>query len=128
VGEQGLLLRLSEKGRYEALSQPYAGTLFGISGDGDTLLIHGLRGHALRSSDAGRSWEPLETGLQVGLTASSRTPDGRWLLASQAGHVLVSRDGAHSFAPLLRTQPVSALLAGPQGLVTAGPRGVLVQP
>ena len=127
VGEQGLLLRRAADGRFEALPQPYAGTLFGIVGDDKVLLIHGLRGHALRSTDGGRNWQPVETGLQVGLTANARAADGSWLLASQAGHVLVSHDGALSFQPLklARSQPASALLSGSAGLVIAGPRGVL---
>jgi photosystem II stability/assembly factor-like uncharacterized protein len=126
AGEQGLLLRRAPDGRFEAVPQPYAGTLFGIAGDASTLLIYGLRGHALRSGDGGRSWQAVETGLQVGLTASAQGRDGRWYLASQAGHVLVSDDGARSFRPLKleRPQPASALLATPDRLVIAGVRGV----
>ena len=126
AGEQGLLLRRNAKGRFEALPQPYTGTLFGIAGDASVLLIHGLRGNALRSVDEGRSWQPIATGLQVGLTASAKGEDGRWYLASQAGHVLVSDDGARTFLPikLARPQPVSALTFSSSGLVIAGPRGV----
>jgi photosystem II stability/assembly factor-like uncharacterized protein len=131
VGEQGLALKFNERsGRFEALTLPYQGTLFGISGDGETLLVHGLRGHALRSADGGRNWQEVATGLQVGLTASARNADGAWLLASQAGHVLISRDDGASFQPvkLERTLPVAGLatLGGkgqPQGLLIVGPRG-----
>jgi photosystem II stability/assembly factor-like uncharacterized protein len=126
AGEQGLLLRRNAEGRFEALAQPYEGTLFGVTGDASVLLIHGLRGHALRSTNGGVNWQNVDTGLQVGLTASAEGPDGRWYLASQAGHVLVSTDGAQTFHPfeLKRSQPVSALLATPAGLVVAGLRGV----
>ncbi|MDM4764463.1 YCF48-related protein [Pelomonas sp. SE-A7] len=131
AGEQGLLLRWDDKAqRFAALSQPYAGTLFGITGDGGLLLIHGLRGHALRSVDGGRSWEPVATGLQVGLTGSARTAEGHWLLASQAGHVLLSRDEGRSFQPLKlqRPLPISGLATvGQRGLLLVGPRGLQTQ-
>lgn len=129
VGEQGLLLRLdAASGRFVALPMPYQGTLFGITGDTGVLLVHGLRGHALRSEDGGQTWTDVPTGLQVGLTASARTADGAWLLASQAGHLLISRDAGRSFKPLSpKTKPLPAaalIAAGAQGLVIAGPRGL----
>ena len=127
VGEQGTLLKRNDKsGRFEALSLPYQGTLFGITGDSNLLLVHGLRGHALRSTDGGRSWVEIATGLQVGLTANARTAEGDWLLASQTGHVLISRDAGLSFQPLKleRTAPASGLAAtGQRGLLIVGPRG-----
>ncbi|HEY1092654.1 MAG TPA: YCF48-related protein, partial [Burkholderiaceae bacterium] len=130
AGEQGLLLRRAANGRFETLPQPYTGTLFGITGNAAMLLIHGLRGNALRSADGGRSWQAVQTGLQVGLTASAEGADGRWYLASQTGHVLVSDDGAQTFQALrlARPQPISALLVTATGLVIAGPRGVQGQP
>ncbi|MDN3922949.1 WD40/YVTN/BNR-like repeat-containing protein [Roseateles violae] len=132
VGEQGLALKLDPaSGRFEALNMPYQGTLFGINGDAGLLLVHGLRGNALRSIDGGRSWTAVPSGLQVGLTASARAADGSWLLASQSGHVLASRDQAQSFQPLKleRMMPASALIgAGPRGLVMVGPRGAQAIP
>ena len=56
------------------------------------MLVHGLRGTVLRSVDGGRSWQTVPTGLQVGLTASTVDADGRIVIVSQAGHVLMSRD------------------------------------
>ncbi|HET7794594.1 MAG TPA: glycosyl hydrolase, partial [Rhizobacter sp.] len=129
VGEQGLVLKLDPaSGRFIALPMPYQGTLFGIHGDATVLLVHGLRGHALRSDDGGATWTEIATGLQVGLTASARTNDGAWLLASQAGHLLMSRDNGRSFQPLVtKTKPLPAaalVAAGAQGVVIAGPRGL----
>jgi photosystem II stability/assembly factor-like uncharacterized protein len=127
VGEQGLALKLNpQSGRFEALSLPYQGTLFGIAGDADMLLVYGLRGHALRSSDGGRSWSELATGVQAGLTAHARLADGSWLLASQSGQLLISRDAGQHFQalPLERTLPASAIVAaGPRALVLVGARG-----
>jgi len=128
VGEQGLVLKLDrDAGRFRALDLPYNGTLFGITGNERVIVVHGLRGSVLRSTDGGRSWQTVSTGLQVGLTASARTADGRLLLVSQAGHVLVSRDDGATFvaAPLQRPAPAAAVVATASStVVIGGPRGL----
>ena len=128
AGEQGLLLKLDRANdRFRALELPYKGTLFGITGTPRALLVHGLRGTLLRSTDAGRSWQTLNTGLQVGLTASSADAQGRIVVVSQAGHVLLSRDDGASFAPAKLDKPLPAAavaLVGPSALVIGGPRGL----
>jgi photosystem II stability/assembly factor-like uncharacterized protein len=131
AGEQGLLLKLDRSapggGQFRALELPYKGTLFGITGTPRTLLVHGLRGTLLRSADAGRSWQPVNTGLQVGLTASHTDAQGRIAIVSQAGHVLLSRDDGASFAPAKLDKPLPAAavaLVGPSALVIGGPRGL----
>jgi photosystem II stability/assembly factor-like uncharacterized protein len=127
VGEQGLALKLDPKlDRMRALDMPYKGSLFGIVGDSRAIVVHGLRGNALRSEDGGLTWEPVATGLQVGLTASTRQADGRLVIVSQAGHVLVSTDqGAHfTLAKIERPLPAAAVAVAAKGeLVVAGPRG-----
>ncbi|MGR4869319.1 WD40/YVTN/BNR-like repeat-containing protein [Variovorax sp. LARHSF232] len=127
AGEQGLMLKLAQGDtRFRALELPYKGTLFGITGSAQSLVAYGLRGTVLRSSDGGRNWLPTPTGLQVGLTAGTRQDDGRIVLVSQAGHVLVSNDDGASFkvAKTERTVPAAAVAASSQGtLVLAGPRG-----
>ncbi len=131
VGEQGLVLRLNrEQGRFQAQATPYRGTYFGLAGQGDALLVYGLRGNAYRSTDRGASWNKVETGLQVGLTASALAPDGRLLLVSQAGQVLVSADAGATFArlPTPPGGPVSAALAADGQLVLGGVRGLRQQP
>jgi photosystem II stability/assembly factor-like uncharacterized protein len=128
AGEQGLLLKLDRgTDRFRALELPYKGTLFGITGTPRALLVHGLRGTLLRSTDAGRSWQPVNTGLQVGLTASHTDAQGRIAVVSQAGHVLVSVDDGASFAPAKLDKPLPAAavaLVGPSTLVIGGPRGL----
>ncbi|MBI5255570.1 MAG: glycosyl hydrolase [Burkholderiales bacterium] len=127
TGEQGLVLKLDRAaGRFRALMLPYKGTLFGIVGNERALVVHGLRGSVLRSTDAGRSWATVPTGLQVGLSASTQDARGRLLLASPAGHLLASSDDGASFTPVRgeRAPPAAAVLAaGPKTLLVAGPRG-----
>ena len=127
AGEQGLLLKLDrEAQRFKAVELPYKGTLFGIVGHERALLVHGLRGTALRSVDGGRSWQPVATGLQVGLPAATLDARGRFVLVSQAGHALASADDGASFTPLAnpRPLPAAAVAALPGALVLAGPRGL----
>jgi photosystem II stability/assembly factor-like uncharacterized protein len=131
-GEQGLLLKLDRAAnRFRAVEVPYQGTLFGVVGNSKVVLVHGLRGKLLRSTDGGRTWQPVEVGLQVGLTASTIDPEGRIVVVSQAGHVLTSRDDGASFKPATveRPIPAAAVLAPSRDVVVvAGPRGVQPQP
>ena len=70
VGEQGSAFKLERDAeRFTTLELPYKGTLFGVVGDERAIVAHGLRGTVLRSTDGGRSWQTVPTGLQVGLTA-----------------------------------------------------------
>ena len=131
AGEQGLMLKLDRAtGHLRPLELPYKGTLFGVVGNPRVLLVHGLRGTVLRSADRGRSWQPVPTGLQVGLTASTADASGRIVIVSQAGHVLVSSDDGASFKLAKVQQPVPAaavLTAGNDGVVVGGPRGLAAQ-
>jgi len=128
AGEQGLLLKLdAERGRLVALSIPYQGTLFGLVGNERVVLAYGLRGNVVRSTDRGRTWSAVPTGVPVGLTAGTLDDKGRIVLASQAGHVLVSADDGASFAPLKTERPLPAAAvtrAGAGTLVVGGPRGI----
>jgi len=132
VGEQGLALRLDrEGGRFEKLDLPYKGTLFGVIGDAHGVVAFGLRGTVLRSADRGASWQTIATGLQVGMTGGTVDADGRFVIVSQAGHVLTSRDAGASFALQATPQPLPAaavVAANGGALVVAGPRGVRALP
>ncbi|HEX6829807.1 MAG TPA: YCF48-related protein [Burkholderiales bacterium] len=131
AGEQGLLLKLDAPARqFRAVQVPYQGTLFGITGSANSAVVFGLRGNTFRSTDGGRIWQKVETGLQVGLTGGAAV-DGRIVLVSQAGHVLVSSDDGASFKPLKTERPLPAAAvvgADKDAVVIAGPRGVRAQP
>ena len=128
VGEQGLVLKLDRTaGHFRALDLPYKGTLFGVIGNARAVIVYGLRGTVLRSTDGGRSWQPVDTGLQVGLTSATVDNDGRIILASQAGHVLESRDDGATFKAVQIERPIPAaavISAAKDSLVVGGPRGV----
>jgi photosystem II stability/assembly factor-like uncharacterized protein len=114
-------------GRFKALSTPYNGSFFGVTGKPGVALVFGLRGNVFRSTDDGASWSRIDLGLPLSITASSVTADGRILLVSQAGHVLVSSDDGASFQlqPNTTLAPVAAAQVASGGsLVLAGTRGL----
>jgi photosystem II stability/assembly factor-like uncharacterized protein len=132
AGEQGLLLKWNAgQQRFVALSSPYQGTWFGISGKPGEVLAYGLRGHVARSLDGGQNWTRVDTGLTQSITAASLDSHGDYWLFSQAGHVLRSCDGGQSFVvqPQVPMAPVTgAVLTRDNGTVLVGERGVRVLP
>ena len=130
AGEQGLLLRSSDGGQtFKRLESPYRGSWFTAElMDERTWVVAGLRGNAWRSVDGGVSWVALPAPPGASITASTLTPDGRLLLASQAGFV-VSVDGEKVVA--LHAQPVPSVAGlttlGSQ-ILTVGVQGVRALP
>jgi len=129
-GEQGSIFRLDpQQGRFVAFEPPYDGTFFGIIGKPGAVVAFGMRGTIFRSTDNGVSWTKIASGVQAGLTGATLTPDGRILLVSQAGQVLVSADDGASFSllPTDRPFPAGAITAlDGETLVLAGLRGTKV--
>lgn len=131
VGEQGLVLRLDREGkRFAAVNLPYQGSLFGVVGTPGMVLAYGLRGNAWRSTDGGASWTQVDTGISAGIAAGTVREDGAVLLASQAGHLLLSTDQGVTFRRVQRqgAAPVFALAgAGASGVAVAGIGGVRME-
>jgi photosystem II stability/assembly factor-like uncharacterized protein len=129
AGEQGLVLRLDRAGqRFRAVPVPYGGSFFGVTGTARTVVVFGLRGNAFRSHDRGATWERVETGVSDSITGATNTPDGRIVLVTQAGHVLVSVDEGRRFRVAGRGPPAAAVVAaGARGLVLVGPGGARVE-
>jgi photosystem II stability/assembly factor-like uncharacterized protein len=130
AGEQGLLTKSSDHGAsFVAMASPYKGSFFGIfAAPSGTLVAYGLRGNAFRSADDGRTWDKIETGTPVSISAASEMSDKAIALLTQTGQVLVSRDDARTFATLAlpsATAPASAIARGDGGaLVLASLRGM----
>lgn len=127
TGEQGLVLKLDrEAGRFRAVDTPYKGTYFGVIGDGDAVVVYGLRGNAYRSTDGGAHWAQVDTSVQEGITGSASFGTHGLALVSQAGTVLVSRDGGEHFVTHrpVKPAPASAVAVSGDVIVTAGALGV----
>jgi photosystem II stability/assembly factor-like uncharacterized protein len=131
AGERGLLLRLNrDTGRFAALASPYPGTYFGLVGKRGTIVIYGLRGNAFHSHDAGATWEKSHTGITAGITSGTVLPDGRIVLVSQGGQILVSSDNARRFAKVPVANPVplfGVAAAGAKSVATVGARGARIE-
>lgn len=129
AGEQGLLLRLDPGARrFRAVRVPQGGSFFALAATGRTAVLGGLGGRALRTGDAGATWQEATTGVGASVTGAAFLPDGRLVLVSLQGDVLVTGDGGRSFQradPARRSAPVSSVaVADAETLVFAGPAGV----
>jgi photosystem II stability/assembly factor-like uncharacterized protein len=130
AGEQGLLLKRDAAGRFVPLASPYKGSFFGLAGSTGTVLAFGLRGNAWISHDRGQTWQRAQTKVASTIAAGTVLADGTVAMASQAGQLLLSRDGGTTFTvqALARPQSAAAVLALDRGqLLVGGARGLAVQ-
>jgi len=130
-GEQGLVLKLDRKtGRFLDQKIPYNGSFFGITGKAGVVVAFGLRGNVFRSTNGGAAWQKVETGVQAGLTGATVTEDGKIVIVSQNGDVLVSGDDGASFQPVKMEQSIfatSVAAINKDTILIAGIRGVRLQ-
>lgn len=106
-GEMGQVWISRKVGGYGRTVIPfYDGSFFTIiSTDDGELLVAGLRGNAFHSSDEGDTWQPVELPTHASIFGSTRLQDGRLVLVSQAGEVLVSEDHGTRFVKTGAKQP-----------------------
>lgn len=115
VGEQGLILRWdAAAGRFNKIESPYNGSYFGLDVSARRLVVYGLRGNAFVSDDAGAKWQKIETGVDANLVALVRLSGERFVLVSQAGHLLVVRPGELK-ATALQTPVTSEVFGAVEG-------------
>lgn len=108
-GEQGLVMKLDRQmARFRAVDVPYNGTFFGLTGKPGATIVFGLRGNVFLSRDGGSNWQKIETNLEVGITGGTVTADGKIVLVSQGGHVLVSSNDGASFNQITIDSPFPA--------------------
>lgn len=128
AGEQGLMLRWdAARSRFTKVSTPYNGSYFGIDVAPPRLVIFGLRGNAYLSDDAGAQWRKIETGIDANLVALVPLSGGRFLLVSQAGHVLAVTPGSLKAMPLqvpFTSEVFAASASGAKNLVLAQVNGL----
>jgi photosystem II stability/assembly factor-like uncharacterized protein len=131
AGEQGLLLKFDpQQKKFVSLKCSYNGTFFGITGKPGVLVAFGLRGNAYRSLNGGASWQKIDTGVPTTLTGGTITKDGRIVLVTLLGTLLVSQDNGATFSPGSPQQglPASAITETETGsLALVGMLGVWAQ-
>lgn len=132
VGEQGLLLRLDRsKQRFIAVPPPYQGSYFGLVPLPHAVIAFGMRGNIFRSADGGVNWSRVEAGEDGGLTSGTVLDDGRVVIASMSGALIVSTDGGASFTRMLTSRPLSvfgiAPVGGANAIAVAGLGGIRIE-
>jgi photosystem II stability/assembly factor-like uncharacterized protein len=129
VGELGLVLRLdAAQQRFRRIKTPYPGTWFGMAASSQAVVATGLRGSAWRTTDAGASWKALTSGAASAINGGHFLADGRLVLVTQRGELLLSADRGDSFSKLPPVHGLpsahDALSMEPGWLLVGGPRGV----
>jgi photosystem II stability/assembly factor-like uncharacterized protein len=106
AAERGTVFKLDDNtGKFRTIKTGYGGSLFGVIGSAQTLLVYGLRGTVYRSADAGESWQAVTMPTQV--TMSGGTFDssaGAFVLVNVAGEVVIGNAAATTFT-LRRGRP-----------------------
>ena len=128
VGELGLLVRLDRKqNRFVALKSPYVGSYFHLTGKPGVALIYGLRGNIFRSRDRGNTWQKLDSGIVGGLVGGAYLDDGRLILISVDGKILLSGNDGDTFTPVANSIKGSLTAVAPinaDSVLITGSRGV----
>ncbi len=127
AGEQGTVLKLDRASqRFVKLHTPYEGSYFGVVGKAERVVVFGMRGHVYVSGDRGASWAKLETNLEIGITGGLLADDGRLVLVSQTGHVLVSDDKVERLEALALNEraPAAGVAQWQDAMVMVGFQGI----
>ena len=125
AGEQGLVLRGSNGGPFTVVPTPFQGTFFGnLYANDNSLLLYGLQGTILRSTDQGAHWATIATTASVGIDCGMVLKDGSVLLGDVAGELLSSHDNGQTFITIGGGVPVVGLTQAADGtIIVVGPSG-----
>ena len=116
-GELGLLMKLDPAvKRFKEVKTPYKGTFFGIVGKPAAIVAYGMRGNIFRTTNGGAKWDKVTTTVQHAILGGMLAADGRIILVSQGGHVIVSKDDGKTFTEVKRD---ASLMGIPLHAVTA---------
>lgn len=128
AGERGMVWRWEDsKARFVAVQTPYDGSLFGLIVTPRVVLAYGMRGSLFKTSDRGRTWKRIDTGLRAGIVAGDVRANGDIVLVAQSGDAIISTDEGEAFRrlPLSHRDVAAGILSiSSEALVLAGPGGV----
>ena len=131
TGEQGLIMKLDRRTmRFRKLVTPYPGTYFGLVGGKGFMMAYGMRGNVYCSKDRGGSWKKIDTDVMTGFMGAAEMPDGRVILVSQEGDVILSRENGMGFDRVKMDHAFPAASVAAQDkdtIVLAGFGGLLVK-
>lgn len=105
AAESGVVYRSADGSEFDAIDVPYEGSIWGGIGLRDgAVLVFGMGGTLLRTTDDGRSWTATDTGTDNPITAAYALPEGRVVLVGLGGTVLSSDDGGAHVRTEIRAQ------------------------
>lgn len=134
VGAYGLAFASEDAGRtwmpwMDRIANPKGQHLNTVRANGDTILIAGERGFAQLSTDAGRSFKPLNVPYQGSFFTAELNSDKDILLAGLRGNAWRSTDAGKSWQQLTSPMPVSITSSTKRAdgtLVLANQAGILL--
>lgn len=98
AAEGGTVFRSDDQGQHWTRAQVgYNGQLYGFVALNDGLLAYGFNGRLFRSDAQSQRWTALPSPTGKSLVQGMRLPDGRVLLASQSGELLLGDVRAETF-------------------------------
>ncbi len=100
AGEAGFLVYTQDNGEtWVKGNLGYEGTIFGIlaSANGSFVVVTGLRGNTLLSSDMGLTWAPLSPGIDYSLSGGCVYGEESLVLVGSGGSIAVSHDKGATF-------------------------------
>jgi len=107
AAESGVVYRSTDARTFTPVSLPYRGSIWGgMTLPDSAILVWGMGGHVLRSSDSGASWREIPSGTENPLTAGLLLGK-RIVLAGLGGAVLTSDDLGASFRAEIRPDRLS---------------------
>lgn len=127
VGEQGSVYMYNPTTKMFLSHQvPYNGSLFGLTGNKNVLVVFGLQGKIFRSVDDGVSWMQAKTPSNATIMDGIDLKNGDIVLVNIDGDVLLSRDEGISFYQIFVKQHTSftAVSAWKDKLVMASLQGI----
>ncbi|MBS3803891.1 MAG: photosystem I reaction center subunit IV [Oleiphilaceae bacterium] len=131
VGEAGFITVSDDNGdTWELRESPYPGSLFGVldTDNPDEMMVFGLRGNLLISSDLGERWQTIASNSTATLNAGAFTDSGGVILVGNGGAVVSRASDKHPFETYFRSDRdglTSLVLVGPERLLLLGENGVV---
>lgn len=130
ASERGIVFKLDrQQQRFTALQTGYAGSFFAINAAQGRVVAAGLRGSVYSSDDQGQSWRVVPSGINTAFTAMHLMSDGRYLLSSVDGRLMMGDAAMTGFTPVktARGGRFSSLTQSDErSVVTAGYSGIRV--
>ncbi|WP_284257597.1 WD40/YVTN/BNR-like repeat-containing protein [Acidocella aquatica] len=110
VGEQGGVYVFDPAAqKFVARPTGYDGSLFGITGTAQAVVVFGMRGNIFYSGDQGKTWNKSSSAASSSIMAGAVLADGRFVLVNVAGDILVSSDEGKTFVaqPQVQGMPLT---------------------